>query len=95
MHVPRRRPPVIKLFRITFTYGSDTYTVIPLDPDPAVASKAFRFHKHSDDQPVYDIRETDHGAECDCTGFTYRGHCRHIRMLLLARMIDQPGRVHP
>lgn len=87
---PDKRPrKVVKLFRITFSHGSDSYTVIPLDTDPQVAKKAFRLRKQTGDRQVYDVRLTNHGPECDCKGFLYRKRCKHIHMLQAARMLDR------
>jgi hypothetical protein len=88
MTSPKKTPPVVKLFRITFSYGSDTYAIIPLDPDPQVARKAFRLKKETGDRQVYDVRVSERGAECDCPGFLYRHRCKHTRMLQAARMLD-------
>jgi hypothetical protein len=88
MATPRKKIGVVKYFRITLGYGGDTYTIIPLDPDPAVASKAFRLRKHTGDRRVHDVRLTGDGAECGCPGFTHSRRCEHCDMLRAARMLD-------
>ena len=76
-------------FRITFTIGEDRYFVFPLRGiHPEVASKAYRFHKQTGEQEVYDVRLGEHGPECDCKGFTrWQTPCKHIRSLKAAGMI--------
>jgi hypothetical protein len=88
MTSPKKTPPVVKFFRITFSYAGDTYAVIPLQPDPAVARKGFRLRKESGDRQVYDVRVSEGGPECDCKGFLFRHRCKHIGMLQAARMLD-------
>jgi hypothetical protein len=89
MNSPSKKPRhVLAFFRITFECGSDTYTVIPLSPDPGIAKKAFRLRKQTGDRQVYDVCLTAHGPECDCKGFLYRRRCKHIRMLTAAGMLD-------
>ena len=70
-------------FRCELVCGSDRYTVCPLaGVHPEVARKAYRVHKLTGSQEVYDVRLTIEGhAECDCPGFTRWGHCKHVRML--------------
>jgi hypothetical protein len=89
MSSPRKKPRhVLPFFRITFECGRDTYTVVPLAPDPRVTRKAFRLKKRTGDRQVYDVRLTEHGPECDCKGFLYRHRCKHVRMLNAAGMLD-------
>jgi hypothetical protein len=95
MRLRKNTRPVVKLFRITFQTGDDEYLVIPLQPDPAVARKAFRLRKQTDDRQVYDVRMTPAGPECDCPGWLVRRRCKHVRMLRAAGMLDEPGRAAP
>jgi hypothetical protein len=89
MSSPRKKPrTIIKLFRITFDYGKDNYTVTPLTPDPREAKKAFLFQKHTGDRKIYHVRLTALGPQCQCKGFMYRGRCKHCQMLQDARMLD-------
>jgi hypothetical protein len=50
-----------------------------LDPDPAVALRAYRLEKDPDQGgEVYDVRLTAAGwVECDCPGNQRHGHCKH------------------
>jgi hypothetical protein len=84
----RRRRRVIQFFRLTLHLGDDIYAVIPLNPDPSVARKAFRLRKQTGDRNVYDIQLTERGPKCECRGFSYRRRCKHIRALSGARMLD-------
>jgi hypothetical protein len=88
MTEPRKRSKTVKFFRITFQHGADEYIVVPLEPNPDIAKKAFRLRKLTGDGGIYDVRVTDDGAECDCPGFHFRKCCKHCRMLKDARMLD-------
>jgi hypothetical protein len=85
-----RKPDV---FRITFTAGDQAYRVVPLAPDPEVASCAYRLVK-VDGSAVYDCHVPPGGLPvCDCPGAIKHGltksgrGCRHVRMLRAAGMI--------
>lgn len=88
MTIPRNQRSIVKFFRITFTVGEDSYTVMPLPPAPHRGQTAFRLRKQNGDQHVHDVRLTDHGPRCDCRGFQYRHRCKHIAMLRAARMLN-------
>lgn len=88
MSTPKKARKRGNSFRITFSYGTDTYAVIPLNPDPAEARKAFQLRKQTGDRQVYAVRLTNQGSQCNCKGFTYRQRCKHIRMLNTAKMLD-------
>jgi hypothetical protein len=84
----QRPPPKPATFRITFTIGADVYLVCPLEPDPDVATAAFRLKKQTGDRAVYDVRLTPAYVECDCPGFQrWRRPCKHVRTLVAARML--------
>jgi hypothetical protein len=87
---PSRRARKAKpaTFRIVFEAGRERYAVIPLRPDPEVATHAARLKKA--DGTTYDVRlDTESGLPvCECPGFVAHGlcqdgkGCRHIRMLV-------------
>jgi hypothetical protein len=81
-------------FKIRFIISGVTYSVIPLKPDPAVASKAYRFIKRDGKGRVvanYDVHVNGHGPECECKGYLrWRKPCKHIRTLIAAGMIPEP-----
>jgi hypothetical protein len=86
-----RRPAT---FRIVFQIGASEYGVIPLQPHPDVAAKAYRLRKRGPEPVSYDVRQTDAGTFCECRGFLRWGTpCKHIRALVAAGMLDalQPG----
>jgi hypothetical protein len=64
------------------------YLVVPLLPDPAVASKAYRLQKQGGGRACYDIRLDEYGPHCECLGFL-RWHkpCKHIPSLQTAGML--------
>jgi hypothetical protein len=75
-------------FRITFHIRDTDYAVVPLDPDPAVASKAYRLHKLVPGGASYDVYLDKHGPHCECLGFLrWNKPCKHIRTLQAAGMI--------
>ena len=88
MSTPHRQNRILQFFRLTLQLGNDTYAVVPLNPHPSVARKAFRLRKQTGNRNVYDIRLTPYGPECDCPGFIYRRRCKHVRALAAARMLD-------
>jgi hypothetical protein len=88
MSEPETTRKTVKFFRITFQLGGDEYVVVPLEPNPEVAKRAFRLRKLTGDGGTYDVRVTEAGAECDCKGFQFRKRCKHCGMLREAMMID-------
>jgi hypothetical protein len=56
-----------------------------------VAQAAYRFHKLTDGQDVYDVRLSPAGhVECDCPGCTYHGEpCKHVKTLAAAGMLPK------
>lgn len=75
-------------FRITFRIGGHEYVVIPLQPHPGVARKAYRLKKQGGDGAVYDVHVNQHGPQCDCRGFLrWNKPCKHIRTLQAAGML--------
>ena len=63
------------------------YAVTPLQPDPEVAAKAYRFLKLFGDRCTYDVQLNGHGPECECKGFLrWRKPCKHILCLVAAGM---------
>jgi hypothetical protein len=89
---PARRSRKAKptTFRILFEAGGERYAVIPLRPDPEVASHAARLKKS--DGTTYDVRlDTESGLPvCECPGYVQHGLCKdgkgcvHVRMLVAA-----------
>ena len=80
-----------KTFRIVFWIEEVPYMVIPLQPDPEVASRAYRFLKRDTKGKVtanYDVHVNAHGAECECKGYLrWKRPCKHIKTLVAAGMI--------
>lgn len=74
--------------KITFTINGKEYGVVPLHPDPEVASKAFRLIKrHGSDRGNYDVMVDEFGPQCECWGWLRHRHCKHINALKAAGMI--------
>jgi hypothetical protein len=88
-----------RTFRIVFFIEGVAYTVIPLKPDPAVASKAYRLTKRDARGRVtacYDVHVNGHGPECECKGYLrWRKPCKHIKTLVAAGMIPEPQPAAP
>jgi len=84
-HKPR---PIVPLFRITFSYGAETYTIFPLKRDPELVRKAFRLRKETGARQVFEVHVTERGPECNCMSFRHHGCCKHLRMLHDAGMLD-------
>jgi hypothetical protein len=84
------RTPRKRTFRILFKIDGLSYAVVPLLPDPAVASRAYRLRKLSGEPGTYDVCLAEHGAECECKGFLRWRHCKHIRCLVAAGMLPGP-----
>lgn len=86
-----RKQARVKTFRIVFWIEGAAYQVIPLKPDPEVASKAYRFLKRDSRGKVtanYDVHVNGHGPECECKGYLrWRKPCKHIKTLAAAGMI--------
>ena len=82
-----RKSSKVSRFTITFSIGENRYFVLPLAPHPEVAGRAYRFKKQTGDKEVYDVRQAEHGPECDCKGFLRWGHCKHVRTLKAAGML--------
>jgi hypothetical protein len=62
--------------------GNADYLVSRLQPDPDVASKAFRLVKQSGNREVYDVYLDRYGPHCDCLGYLrWSKPCKHIRSL--------------
>jgi hypothetical protein len=86
-----RTQPRKRTFRIVFWIEGVPYTVIPLKPDPQVASRAYRFLKRDGKGRVtanYDVHLNGHGPQCECKGFLrWKKPCKHIKTLAAAGMI--------
>jgi hypothetical protein len=82
----KKTRPAVQQFQTFFHYRTDRYLVSPLDPERGDGGKGFRLQKLTGDGEVYDVRLTDQGPRCNCKGFRYRGRCKHVAMLRLARM---------
>jgi hypothetical protein len=78
----------VNTFRITFNIRDTDYAVMPLEPDPAVASKAYRLTKQGGDGACYDVHLDEYGPHCECLGFLrWNKPCKHIRTLQVAGML--------
>jgi hypothetical protein len=79
---------------ITFTIDGQPYTVSPLDCEPDIGDRAFRFHKQGGDGAVYDLYHGAYGWVCQCIGFERYGYCKHARCLQKAgQLFGVPDRV--
>ncbi len=82
-------------FRIRFLIEGVAYTVIPLQPDPTVATRAYRMLKldaRGKTVTNYDVRQSPEGTvERECKGFLRWKSCKHVRTLRAAHMLDQGG----
>ncbi len=78
------RGPKQRTFTITFCIDGTDYRVRPLPIDPAIGSKAFRFHKLTADDAVYDVHADTFGLQCQCKGFLAHGHCKHVQTIQAA-----------
>jgi hypothetical protein len=90
----------VKTFRIVFWIEGVAYQVIPLKPDPQVASKAYRFIKRDSRGRLtanYDVHLDAHGPQCECKGYLrWKRPCKHIKTLAAAGMIPPlPAAVSP
>ncbi len=88
MSKPRKPRPTLRFFRLTITFGSDIYAVIPQVPAPTGTRKAFRLKKMTGDHKVYQVRLFHKHPGCNCRGFLRWGHCKHVAMLRAALMLD-------
>ena len=93
--VKRRRPPRKGFFRIRFLIEGAWYSVVPLEPDPAVARKAYRMAKlgpKGERTAEYDVSiSADGHPNCECRGWLrWNKPCRHLRTLAAAGMIELP-----
>jgi hypothetical protein len=73
----KSRQPKQRTFTLTIQIDGTDYRVSPLSVDPSIGSKAFRFHKLTADDKVYDLHLSPYGWSCDCPGHTHHGHCKH------------------
>jgi|SRR5579884_420200 len=73
-----------RTFTIQFCIEGTPYTVAPLSIDPAIGHKAFRFHKLTADDSVYDVHADSFGLQCQCKGFLRHGHCKHVQTIQAA-----------
>jgi hypothetical protein len=72
---------------ITFTIDGQPYSVAPLDCEPDIGDRAFRFHKQGGDGAVYDLYHGRYGWQCQCLGFERYGYCRHSSALMKAAQL--------
>lgn len=73
---------------ITFRIGDGDYRVTRLQPDAAVARRAFRLQKKGGDEAVYDVYLDQFGPHCECLGYLrWSKPCKHIRALRQAGLI--------
>jgi hypothetical protein len=89
---PKARPPKRGTFRINFLIEGVAYSVFPLKPDPAVATKAYKLTSRDAKGKVtsdYDVSLSPEGhISCECKGFLrWRKPCKHIRCLAAAGML--------
>jgi hypothetical protein len=82
---PKR--PKQRTLSITFTIDGQSYTVSPLDCEPEIGDRAFRFHKQGRDGAVYDLYHGRYGWACQCLGFERYGYCRHSQALMKAAQL--------
>jgi hypothetical protein len=90
-----RRPPKQHIFQWQLAIDGISYAVTRLDPDPAVASRAFRLQKAIDQGgEVYDVHLSPEGwVSCDCPGHTRWGHCKHaLAMCQMGLLATPPAR---
>ena len=80
----KSRGPKQRTFTIEFTIDGTPYSVAPLAIDPAIGHKAFRFHKLTADDAVYDVHADTQGLQCQCLGFLRHGHCKHVQTIQAA-----------
>jgi hypothetical protein len=94
--VKQARP---RTFQIIFMIEGVRYAVVPLQPDPGVASRAYRFVKRDARGRVtanYDVHVNGFGPECECKGYLrWRKPCKHILTLVAAGMIPPPAPSQP
>jgi hypothetical protein len=86
----KTQPRKQRTFRILFVIEGVTYTVVPLQPDPGVATKAYELHRRDPKGKVtasYAVHVNGHGPECECRGFLRWGYCKHLQTLAAAGMI--------
>jgi hypothetical protein len=89
----RARPPAkSKTFRIVFWIEGVAYSVLPLHPDPGVATRAYRLTRRDAKGKVvsaYDVSLSPEGhVACECKGFLrWQRPCKHIRCLAAAGML--------
>jgi hypothetical protein len=78
---PSNGPTIVRI-------GNADYLVSRLQPDPDVASKAFRLVKQSGNREVYDVYLDRYGPHCDCLGYLrWSKPCKHIRSLEAAGVL--------
>jgi hypothetical protein len=83
--------PVRNVCRLTLWVNGTSYQVLPLQPSPDVAQKAYRLQKPGGQ--AYDVAVTPHGRQCSCPDFIYRREwkdargCKHCRALAACGMI--------
>jgi hypothetical protein len=90
---PARTPHGIA--RLTLFINGTACGVVPLQPDPDAASKAYRLRKS--DGTAYHVAQTVNGPSCDCPDFTFNrdgidpGGCKHCRALAAVGLFDREG----
>ena len=77
----KSRGPKQRVFTLTVNIDGTDYRVSPLDCDPAIGSKAYRVHKLTADDKVYDLHLGQFGWVCDCPGHVHHGHCKHADVI--------------
>lgn len=86
---PRLAAPASQLLLVI---NRTVYRVKPIRCDPTGAVRAFRLKKP--DGTLYDVAQTQFGAQCDCPDFVYRRDgldpdgCKHVKSLVAEGLID-------
>lgn len=80
------------LSHLYLTINKSLYLVEPLVCGPGAALRAFRLNKG--DGTLYDVAQTNFGAECDCPDFIFRRAgldplgCKHVQALVGQGLIE-------
>lgn len=69
-----KNPITIDVRGRKFKLNRDQYNIDVNEPEPV----GRRVEVHGSRGDVYTVSESDGQWSCTCTGFKFRGHCRHI-----------------
>lgn len=89
-----KRQPVKGTARLILMINGKPYVLTNLEPDPCVASPAWRLVKESG--VSYDVHLDEHGAHCSCPDFVFaREHaakkCKHCEALMAVGLLRKDG----